>query len=262
MSTEEFRTQMTLWSVAAAPLVIGERRAQPQPEPSTSSPTPTSWPSTRIGPACKPPGSARRGRLSGVVEAPRRRWPCRCAAQPRRQRAHDRHDGARRRAARRPGSRCWTRGPTSAPRHKAPSGPRCRRTGSVLFRVEPARGRPGEPHVTLGVPRVTAVNGTGVTSDDRGTVVAAGDSLRVEVDLVNDGSQSVDHVAVDLAVPAGWQVDRQGSQQSRLNGGRSTTAVFSVAVPDAAVTGQAALSATASYLVPGLPKRPSRARAP
>src|SRR5678815_5589328 len=79
--------------------------------------------------------------------------------------------------------------------------------GSVLFRVEPARGGPGEPHVTLGVPRVTAVNGTGVTSDDRGTVVAAGDSLRVEVDLVNDGSQSVDHVAVDLGVPAGWQVD-------------------------------------------------------
>jgi alpha-galactosidase len=123
--------------------------------------------------------------------------------------------------------------------------------GSVLFRVEPARGGPGEPHVTLGVPRVTAVNGTGVTSDDRGTVVAAGDALRVEVDLVNDGTEPVDHVAAGLGAPAGWPVERLGVQQQRLEGGRSTTAAFSVTVPESAQTGQATLSATASYLVAG-----------
>jgi alpha-galactosidase len=90
-----------------------------------------------------------------------------------------------------------------------------------------------------------------LTSDGGGTVVAAGDALRVEVPLFNDGTQSVDQVALRLTVPTGWQAVRQGSQQARLKGGRSTTATFSVAVPDAAETGSAELSATASYIVPG-----------
>ena len=254
MSTEEFRTQMTLWSVAAAPLIIGsDVRSLSQetvdiltdPDVVAINQDRAGVQATRVGPA-------------GTTEV----WSKRLADGGRAVALLNRGDSARTivTTARDVGLRgdrfslldAWSNQRTEtqgAIRAAVPA------HGSVLFRVEPARGRPGEPHVTLGVPRVTAVNGTGVTSDDRGTVVAAGDSLRVEVDLVNDGSQSVDHVAVDLGVPAGWQVDRQGSQQSRLNGGRSTTAVFSVAVPDAAVTGQAALSATASYLVPGLPKR-------
>jgi alpha-galactosidase len=127
--------------------------------------------------------------------------------------------------------------------------------GSVLFRVEPASGKPGEPHVTLGQPRVTAVNGADISGDDRGTVVAAGDALRVEVDLFNDGRQPVDHVTTGLQAPTGWQPERIGKQKPDLKGGRSTTAVFSVAVPDSAETGQAALTATASYLVRGRTKR-------
>jgi alpha-galactosidase len=127
--------------------------------------------------------------------------------------------------------------------------------GSVLFRVEPARGRLGEPHVTLGEPRVTAVNGAALTSNDGGTVVAAGDALRVEVQLFNDGTQPVDHVAVQLNAPAGWQVERQGKQEAQVNGGRSTTAVFSVAVPDPTEVGAAELSASASYTVPDQTQR-------
>jgi alpha-galactosidase len=123
--------------------------------------------------------------------------------------------------------------------------------GSALFRVEPARGRPGEPHVTLGEPKVTAVNGASLPSSSGGTVVAAGDELRVEVALFNDGTQPVDHVTVGLNAPAGWQVERQGKQGAQLKGGRSSTAVFSVAVPDAAEVGEAELSASASYTVPG-----------
>jgi alpha-galactosidase len=46
-----------------------------------------------------------------------------------------------------------------------------------------------------------------------------------------------------------------GNQEQLVNGGRSTTAVFAVAVPGAAATGASALSATASYTVPGGPQR-------
>ena len=45
MSDEEFRTQMTLWSVAAAPLVIGsDVRKLSQDDDRHRSPTPTCWP--------------------------------------------------------------------------------------------------------------------------------------------------------------------------------------------------------------------------
>jgi alpha-galactosidase len=248
MTTQEFRTQMTLWSVAAAPLIIGsDVRSLSQetveilkdPEVVAINQDPAGVQATRVGPA-------------GSTEV----WVKRLADGGRAVVLLNRGDQARTilTTARDVGLRgdrfslldAWsnqrteTQGPIRAavPAH-----------GSALFRVEPVSGRPGEPHVTLGEPRVTAVNGTALTSGDGRTVVAAGDALRVEVQLFNDGTQPVDHVAVSLNAPAGWQVQRQGKQQAQLNGGRSATAVFSVAVPAAAEVGEAELSGSASYTV-------------
>ena len=248
MTTQEFRTQMTLWSVAAAPLIIGsDVRSLSQetvdilkdPDVVAINQDPAGVQATRVGPA-------------GSTEV----WVKRLADGGRAVVLLNRGDQARTilTTARDVGLRgdrfslldAWSNQRTETQgtiRAAVPA------HGSALLRVEPASGRPGEPHVTLGEPRVTAVNGTTLTSGDGRTVVAAGDALRVEVQLFNDGTQPVDNVAVSLNAPAGWQVERQGKQAARLDGGRSATAVFSVIVPDAAEVGDAELSGSASYTV-------------
>jgi alpha-galactosidase len=77
--------------------------------------------------------------------------------------------------------------------------------GAALFRVGRARGGPGVPHVTAGLPQVTNVGGL-PTPDGTAPVLAGGDVARVEVAVRNDGTLPVFAPKVTLAAPTGWMV--------------------------------------------------------
>jgi alpha-galactosidase len=118
--------------------------------------------------------------------------------------------------------------------------------GTALFRVGPARGLPGIPHVTAGIPQVTQV-GTQVLPEGSAPVVAGGDELRAEVAVRNDGLLPVLKPAVTLAAPAGWTVTPLGKAPIVLAGGQKITLSFKVKLPATAAAGNAALTGTTQY---------------
>jgi alpha-galactosidase len=115
-----------------------------------------------------------------------------------------------------------------------------------LFRVGPARGLPGIPHVTAGIPQVISV-GADPLPADVAPVAAGGDELRAEVVVRNDGSLPVLEPAVDLTAPSDWTVTSLTKAPSLLAGGKTATFVFSVKLSAGAAPGEAALTAHTSY---------------
>ncbi|WP_203711588.1 NPCBM/NEW2 domain-containing protein [Asanoa siamensis] len=240
MSDEEFRTQMTLWSVAAAPLMIGsDLRTLSQasldtlkdPDVLAINQDPAVVQAVRVGPA-------------GATET----WVKRLANGDRAVVLLNRGDtprtltttasavglsGGRVRLA-----NAWTDQVTESAGTISAAVPA---HGAALFRVSKARGGPGVPHVTAGLPVVTDVDGRPAP------VVAGGDEVRVEVAVRNDGSLPVFTPAVRLAAPAGWTVRAQGRAPLLIAPRGSATLVFAVTLPAGAAPGTADLTATTTY---------------
>ncbi|MFC3505282.1 NPCBM/NEW2 domain-containing protein [Micromonospora krabiensis] len=122
--------------------------------------------------------------------------------------------------------------------------------GAALLRVTPARGLPGVPHVTAGLPTVTKVGGA-ATPANATPVLAGGDEARVEVAVRNDGLLPVFTPKVTLATPAGWTVRPLGTAPLLLAPGGHATFAFTVTPPASATAGAASLTATTSYEVLG-----------
>jgi len=239
MTTTEFRTQMTLWSVAAAPLIIASdvRTLKQDSIDILTDPDVLAINQDKAG------VQARRVGPAGSAET----WVKPLADGSKAVALLNRGDTARvvsttARAAGLYGGRfalldAWTN-------RRTETGGTIRATvpahGTALFRVAPARGGAGEPAVTLAPPRV---NG----SDGRSTVVAPGDTLRVEVEAVNDGLRAVDRVSASLTAPAGWVVTRNGSGDSKLPAGTSRKLAFTVRVPTGAAVGAVTVKATLTY---------------
>ncbi|MFY1670570.1 NPCBM/NEW2 domain-containing protein [Plantactinospora sp. WMMB334] len=249
MTDEEFRTQMTLWSVAAAPLVIASdvRKLRQSsvdiltdPEVLAINQDPAGIQAVRVGPA-------------GATET----WVKRLADGDRAVMLLNRGESGRilsttasslglsgRRFTL---ENAWTDRVTESTGTISAAVPA---HGAALFRVGPARGLPGAPHVTAGLPELTAVGGTAVP-DGFAPVVAGGDEARVEVAVRNDGLLPVLAPRVRLAAPAGWRVRALDRSPLLLAGGRSATLAFTVTLPAGAVPGGATLTATTSYEAPG-----------
>lgn len=244
MTTTEFRTQMTLWSVAAAPLIIASdvRALKQESIDILTDPDVLAINQDRAG------VQARRVGPAGAAEA----WVKPLADGSKAVALLNRSDTAQvvsttARAAGLRGDRfalldAWTNRRTETSgtiRATVPA------HGSALFRV--ARGGAGEPHVTLAPPRVSTVNGAPIGGDGRPAVVAPGDTLRVEFEAMNDGLRAVDRVTASLTAPAGWAVTRTGSGDASLPAGRSRKLAFSVRVPAGAAVGAVTVAATLSY---------------
>ena len=145
MTDEEFRTQMTLWSVAAAPLVIGSdvRKLSKTSLGILSDPdvrrrstrTAAGVQAIRVGPA---------GTTETWVKRLAERRPCRRAAQPRRQPGDPHHEGVLGRVVR--GS-VHPQERLDRPGHRERGHHQCRRPGP---RRGPVPGRPG--HGQAGCP--------------------------------------------------------------------------------------------------------------
>ncbi|WP_422769655.1 NPCBM/NEW2 domain-containing protein [Plantactinospora sp. WMMC1484] len=249
MTDEEFRTQMTLWAVAAAPLVIASDVRElsrtsvdilTDPEVLAINQDPAGIQAVRVGPA-------------GTTET----WVKRLADGDRAVVLLNRGESGRILSTRASSfglsgrrltvENAWTDRVTESTGTISAAVPA---HGAALFRVGPARGLPGAPHVTAGLPQLTSVGGTPVP-DGFAPVLAGGDEARVEVAVRNDGLLPVLVPRAGLAAPAGWQVRALGRSPLLIAGGRSATLAFAVTLPGGAAPGDAALTATTSYEPPG-----------
>ena len=249
MTDEEFRTQMTLWSVAAAPLVIGSdvrKLSQTSvdlltdPDALAIDQDPAGVQAVRIGPA-------------GTAET----WVKRLADGSRAVVLLNRGDTPRILTAQATSlglsgprftlKNAWTDEVTeSAGTISAAVAPH----GAALFRVASSHGVPGVPLVTAGLPAVTQVDGQPVPQASA-AVIAGGDVARVEVSVRNDGTLPVLAPQVVLAVPAGWTVGPLDPAPAVLAPGHAATVAFAVTVPSSAAASDAVLTAATSYDVIG-----------
>ncbi|MGW1721493.1 NPCBM/NEW2 domain-containing protein [Streptomyces sp. NPDC002306] len=249
MSDEEFRTQMTLWSVAAAPLIIGSDVTKlgktslstlSDPDVLAINQDPAVVQAVRVGPA-------------GTTET----WVKRLANGDRAVVLLNRGDSpatltAKASSVGLSGHRftlknAWTDQVTESAGTISAAVPA---RGAALFRVGRATGKPGLPHVVAGLPQVTQV-GSDTVPAGTAPMVAGGDQARVEVTVRNDGGLPVLVPRVELAVPAGWTARPLGKAPTLLGSNRSATLAFTVTVPATAEAGDATLTATTSYEVIG-----------
>ncbi|AEY85392.1 alpha-galactosidase [Streptomyces hygroscopicus subsp. jinggangensis 5008] len=249
MSDEEFRTQMTLWSVAAAPLVIGsDIRKLSQTSLSILADRDVlainqdraAVQAVRVGPA-------------GTTET----WVKRLANGDRAVVLLNRGDSpatltTEASSVGMSGKRftlknAWTDRVTESAGTISAAVPA---HGAALFRVAPATGKPGLPHVVAGLPQVTEVGGDAVPAGVA-PVVAGGEDAQVELTVRNDSARPVFRPRVELALPDGWTVRPTGEKPTLLNPNRSVTLTFKISLPDVATPGNATLSATTSYEVTG-----------
>ncbi|MGW0800391.1 NPCBM/NEW2 domain-containing protein [Streptomyces sp. NPDC001089] len=249
MSDEEFRTQMTLWSVAAAPLVIGSdvRKLSKTSlgiledrDVLAINQDSAGVQAVRVGPA-------------GTTET----WVKRLADGDRAVMLLNRGDTpatltTTAKSVGLSGGRftlknAWTNQVTESGGTISAAVPA---HGAALLRVGRATGKPGVPHVVAGLPQVTKVGSDPVTAGVA-PIAAGGDQARVEVTVRNDGTKPVYAPRVDLAAPAGWTVRAAGDAPKVLTPNRSASLAFTVTLPATAAPGSADLTATTSYEVAG-----------
>ncbi|MEV4201886.1 NPCBM/NEW2 domain-containing protein [Micromonospora globbae] len=249
MTDEEFRTQMTLWSVAAAPLVIGSDVRTlsatsvgilTDPDVLAINQDPAVVQAVRVGPA-------------GTTET----WVKRLANGDRAVVLLNRGDTPRILTTtasavglsgdRFPLRNAWTDAVTESAGTISAAVPA---HGAALFRVGRAHGAPGVPHLTAGLPQVTTVDGDPLP-EGSAPVLAGGDEVTVEVTVRNDGVRPVFDPRVDLAAADGWAVRPTRHAPKLLAPGDRTTVAFTVTLPAAAAPGAATLTATTSYDVLG-----------
>lgn len=108
--------------------------------------------------------------------------------------------------------------------------------GAVLLRVERATGRPGTSRVVIGQPEVRGVDGQPLPTVSSEVLSAAGSTIEVAVPVNNDGTQPARGVALTVDVPEGWEVGGQTSI-GVLPPTRTVTAVLTLTVPQDAALG-------------------------
>ena len=250
MSTEEFRTQMTLWSVAAAPLVIAsDVRSLDQrsvdiltdADVLAINQDPAGVQAVRTGPSGTTETWVKRLADGGraVVLLNRGETPRTIVTSTREVGLHK---------GRHTLTNAWTNQVTES---GGGISAMVAAHSAVLFRVERADGTPDLPHVTVGEPRITAVAGDPVPDGEEQQVIAPGDTLRVEVEVRNDGTRPITKPAVTLEAPARWTVRTLGSPPATLQPGKRQRQAFAVTVDEGAEPGNTSMTALASYVVPG-----------
>ncbi len=245
MSDEEFRSQLTLWAVAAAPLVIGSDVRKL----SATTVSMLTDPDVLAINQDKAAVQAVRVGAAGTTET----WVKRLADGSRAVVLLNRGDSAKTitttaKAVGLNGARftlknAWTNKVTESAGTISAAVPA---HGTALLRVSPAFGLPGASHVTAGIPQVTKV-GTDVQPEGAAPVVAGGDELTVQVAVRNDGLLPVLKPAVTLAGGTGWTVKSLTTAPALIASGKQAAFGFTVKLPADAAPGTASLTAATSY---------------
>jgi alpha-galactosidase len=249
MTDEEFRTQMTLWAAAAAPLVIGSdvRTLSQTSVDILTNPDVLAIDQDAAGVQAVRVGAA------GTTET----WVKRLADGGRAVVLLNRGDTPQILTTQASSlglsgpqftvRNAWTHQVTESAGTISAAVPA---HGAALLRVASYNGRPGTPLVTAGLPQLTQVGGQSVPLG-AAPVLAGGDVARIEVTVRNDGTLPILAPQVTLATPAGWTVTSIDEAPAALAQGHAATVAFVVTVAAAATPGAAALSATTSYEVIG-----------
>jgi len=112
--------------------------------------------------------------------------------------------------------------------------------GTAAYRISRPR-RVLSQLLSLKQPHVAATNSV------TGTYVEPGKSTIVTGSLVNDGTRSINHVALTLSVPSGWKVKQIKGPRSSVPGGASTSATWKLSVPPGASAGKESVEISGSY---------------
>lgn len=244
MSTEEFRTQMTLWTVAAAPLVIAsDPRTLNQDSMDilldndvlAIDQDPLGLQGTRVGAAGTTETWAKPLADGSVAVALLNRGD-----RPAEVSTTARDLGLRGRSF--AVLDTWTDSRTQSAGTVRAAVPA---HGAALLRVTPSRAD-GVPRLVAAPPTFTAV-GADAVAPTTDLLAAAGDRLATEVTLHDDGSTSVRSPEVTLTAPEGWTVSPAGPAPRVVRPGDSATVAFTVDVPPGAGTGTYELSASVSF---------------
>ncbi|MFD6446272.1 NPCBM/NEW2 domain-containing protein [Promicromonospora sp. NPDC060204] len=116
--------------------------------------------------------------------------------------------------------------------------------GAALLRVTPSRPG-GAPRLVAAPPAFTSV-GADAVAPTTDLLAAAGDQLATEVTLHNDGSAPVRDPRVSLTVPEGWTARALGAAPRVVRPGGSATVAFAVSVPAGTGTGGYDVAASVS----------------
>ncbi|MFI2489462.1 NPCBM/NEW2 domain-containing protein [Promicromonospora kroppenstedtii] len=234
MTTEEFRTQMSLWTVAAAPLVISSdpRTLSPESMDILLDEDVLAIDQDRLGVQGTRVGAA------GTTETwakPLADGSVAVALLNRGDRAAEVATTARDLGLRGRSFEVldtWTDARTQSSgtiRAAVPA------HGAALLRVTPSRPG-GAPRLVATPPAFTAVGADAVVATTD-VLAAAGDQVSAEVTLHNDGGTTVRDPRVALVLPEGWTARVLGATPRVVRPGDSATVAFTVSVPPGAETG-------------------------
>lgn len=117
--------------------------------------------------------------------------------------------------------------------------------GATLLRVERATGQPGPSRVVVGAPEITAVDGQGLPAPVSEVVTHAGTMIDVTVPVSNDGTRPARNVQLGVALPDGWSVSG-GTALGQIAPGKTVIAQLRIVVPEGADLGEYVLRITPS----------------
>lgn len=245
MTDEEFRSQMALWSMSAAPLVVGSdpRTFTPATVATLTNPDllaidrdPLGKQAVRVG----APGTTETwtkpladGSLAvalvnrGDTAADIATTPSAVGLDATRVTIKD----------------AWTHALSEAKGSIRSSVPA---HGVSVLIVRTGTAQPQSPRVLVGAPSFTAVNGTAITPTGD-LLAAAGSTLAVTVGVRNDGTTPALAPKVTLTTPSGWTSTATGRRPVLIVPGGTATAGFTVTVPAGTPVGSSSVGATVSF---------------
>ena len=258
MTDEEFRTQMTLWSISAAPLILA---SDPKKLSATSLATLTDpdvlavdqdslgVQGTRVGAAGTTETWVKplRNGSKAVVLLNRGDAPAEVSTTA---------TAVGLAGHRFTVSDAWKNDVTESAGVLRASVPA---HGAALLTVEVQGAKLGTPRLVVSPPNVTAVDGT-VVDGGSDLLAASGAKLTVATTVYNDGTTPALTPDVKLSVPAGWSSVPSGRAPLSILPGRSATFTFTVSVAATAPAGQ--FEVTASLRFRALPRNGTAVSAP
>ena len=245
MTDEEFRSQMALWSMSAAPLVVGSdpRTFTPATVATLTNPDLLAIDRDTLGKQAVRVGAA------GTTET----WTKPLADGSLAVALVNRGDTAADiattpsavgiDATRVTVKDAWTHALSEAKNSIRSSVPA---HGVSVLIVRKGTGQPQSPRVLVGAPSFTAVNGTAITPTGD-LLAAAGSTLAVTVAVRNDGTTPALSPKVTLTTPSGWTSTASGRQPGLIVPGGTATAGFTVTVPAGTPVGSSSIGAAVSF---------------